>query len=57
MERWRDLGYLEGVAGARTVPVEVGRHYLADGWGQQLMTLADFIKGHVTGAGGTYFSP
>ncbi|GIL48569.1 hypothetical protein Vafri_5055 [Volvox africanus] len=43
MTRWGDLSYLEHAAGCRTVPVEVGQHYLADGWGQQLMTLRDFL--------------
>ena len=47
MERWRRPSYLHGVAGPRTVPVEVGRHYLADGWGQRLMPLSDFIDRHV----------
>jgi hypothetical protein len=39
------------VAGRRTVPVEVGSHYLAEGWGTQLMTLGDFIASIM--AGGT----
>lgn len=47
MQRWQSLDYLLGVAGLRTVPVEVGRHYLADGWGQRLMPLSDFIRHHV----------
>ena len=46
-ERWRDAGYLRRVAGSRTVPVEVGRHYLAQGWGQDLMPLADFLDNHL----------
>jgi hypothetical protein len=32
------------VAGRRTVPVEVGSHYLEEGWGTRLMTLTDFIE-------------
>ncbi len=45
---WRDLGYLKRVAGARTVPVEVGKGtYLSGaeegGWGQRLMPLGEFI--------------
>ena len=28
---------------------QVGQHYLADGWGQQLMTLSDFIATHIRG--------
>ena len=47
MERWRRPSYLHASAGMRTVPVEVGRHYLADGWGQRLMPLSDFIDRHV----------
>lgn len=47
LERWQDLDYLFRVAGLRTVPVEVGRHYMAEGWGQRLMTLSDFIKLHI----------
>lgn len=27
--------------------LQVGEHYLAEGWGQQLMTLADFISSHI----------
>ena len=42
-QRWQDPGYLKAVAGSRTVPVEVGQHYLAPGWGQRLMSLADFV--------------
>ena len=48
MRRWQDLDYLLDTAGSRTVPVEVGPHYLADGWGQQLMLLSDFILQHVS---------
>ena len=47
MSRWQSPGYLLGVAGQRTVPVEVGAHYLEEGWGQQLMPLADFLARHV----------
>lgn len=44
LTRWRDLHYLIDVAGERTVPVEVGAHYLADGWNQQLMPLERFLR-------------
>ncbi len=47
LSRWQDLGYLSRVAGLRTVPVELGKHYLAEGWGQKLMLFADFVKHHV----------
>ncbi|KAG2498674.1 hypothetical protein HYH03_003419 [Edaphochlamys debaryana] len=52
LRRWGDLGYLQRVAGARTVPVEVGAHYLAEGWGQRLMTFGDFLALHIRGGGG-----
>jgi hypothetical protein len=35
------------MAGCRTIPVEVGEHYLHGGWTQELMTLADFLDNHV----------
>lgn len=47
MSKWQDMDYLCSVAGPRTVPVEVGKHYLDEGWGQQLMLFSDFIKLHV----------
>ena len=47
MTRWQQPGYLKEVAGLRTVPVELGDHYLQDGWGQSLMPLGDFIVQHV----------
>jgi lysine-specific demethylase 8 len=47
LSRWQRPGYLLGVAGQRTVPVEVGSHYLEEGWGQQLMPLSDFLGRHV----------
>ena len=47
LSRWQSPGYLLGVAGQRTVPVEVGSHYLEEGWGQQLMPLAEFLARHI----------
>eukprot|EP00850_Spirogloea_muscicola_P021956 SM000269S09911 [mRNA] locus=s269:137920:140796:- [translate_table: standard] len=47
LSRWRDLNYLREVAGLRTIPVEVGEHYLADSWRQDLMTLNSFISCHL----------
>ena len=38
------MQYIVKVAGNRTVPVEVGEHYLQEGWGQKLMLLSDFIE-------------
>lgn len=34
--RWVDPGYLLRVAGCRTVPIEVGSHYLAEEWRQDM---------------------
>lgn len=45
--RWQRPGYFVKVAGLRTVPVELGEHYLHDGWGQSLMPLGRFISQHV----------
>lgn len=45
--KWADLDYLSQVAGARTVPVEVGKHYLDDDWGQRLMLFSQFVQLHV----------
>ena len=47
LSKWQDLQYLSQVAGPRTVPVEIGKHYLHEGWGQQLMLFSTFIKLHV----------
>ncbi len=48
--RWCDLEYLEAAAGTRTVPVELGDHYLAHNWRQQLMPISQFIKEHICSA-------
>ena len=41
------LEYLRGVAGPRTVPVEIGSRYTDKEWTQKLMTLSDFIDQHI----------
>jgi len=41
--RWNNLAYLQRMCGRRTVPVEVGQHYLHDEWKQALMTVEEFI--------------
>ncbi|BDA45517.1 Lysine-specific demethylase 8 [Coccomyxa sp. Obi] len=53
LERWQKPEYLKEVAGLRTVPVELGDHYLQDGWGQSLMPLGEFIRQHVLLTGAT----
>jgi lysine-specific demethylase 8 len=32
--------------------MQVGEHYLAEGWGQRLMTLQRFVQAHILGGGG-----
>ncbi len=44
MQHWHDALYWARLAGARTVPVEVGSHYLAEGWGTQLLCIADVLR-------------
>ncbi|KAL3669651.1 hypothetical protein V7S43_005035 [Phytophthora oleae] len=44
---WADVKYLRRIAGLRTVPVEVGSSYLGDDWGQELMTLNEFLDRHI----------
>ncbi|KAL8004726.1 putative JmjC domain-containing protein [Plasmopara halstedii] len=40
---WKNIEYLRQVAGLRTVPVEVGSDYLGDDWGQELMSMNEFL--------------
>jgi hypothetical protein len=44
---WRDLNYLKKVAGTRTVPIELGVHYVHPAWSQKLMTVGEFIEAHI----------
>ncbi|BBM97877.1 [protein]-arginine 3-hydroxylase / protease [Marchantia polymorpha subsp. ruderalis] len=44
LTKWKNLEYLRRIAGSRTVPVEIGEHYLAPGWKQELMTIGDLIN-------------
>lgn len=44
---WKNLTYLKRVAGYRTVPIEVGKHYLDQSWTQKLVTLNEFIDQYV----------
>ena len=47
LQRWADPAYLLAAAGPRTVPVELGAHYLAPGWGQALMPFSAFVAAHL----------
>jgi hypothetical protein len=44
LDRWPNMQYLLSVAGLRTVPVEIGKHYLASEWRQRLMLFSDFLQ-------------
>ncbi|CAH0546362.1 unnamed protein product [Brassicogethes aeneus] len=44
--KWLDVNYILKIAGDRTVPIEIGSHYVDENWSQKLMTLKDFIHKH-----------
>ncbi|KAF5550491.1 mitochondrial division 1 [Fusarium mexicanum] len=48
---WKDPGYLlsQTFGGRRLVPVEIGRSYVDEGWGQELIQFRDFLDRYVTG--------
>ncbi|KAI0447617.1 hypothetical protein F4803DRAFT_498801 [Xylaria telfairii] len=47
---WNQPSYLlsQTFAGRRLVPVEVGRSYVDEGWGQKLITFGEFLRGYMT---------
>ncbi|KAG5880170.1 hypothetical protein JTB14_001660 [Gonioctena quinquepunctata] len=45
-KKWLDVNYLLKVAGDRTVPIEIGSHYVDENWSQKLMTLKEFVTRH-----------
>jgi len=57
LSRWQNLEYLKGRCGMRTVPVEIGRHYLDEGWTQKLMTVSSFIESFVSSEAGGQSAP
>ncbi|KAL5220445.1 hypothetical protein ABZP36_025158 [Zizania latifolia] len=42
--KWKDIRYLERIAGDRTVPVEVGKNYVCSEWKQELITFSQFLE-------------
>lgn len=48
ISKWKDLNYLQKIAAYRTVPIELGRTYDDDDWGQNLFRFGDFIKKFMT---------
>lgn len=43
-KKWKDMEYLKGIAGDRTIPVEVGKNYLCQDWKQELITFSEFLE-------------
>ncbi|KAF2072976.1 hypothetical protein CYY_005716 [Polysphondylium violaceum] len=48
IKKWCDLNYLKKVAGNRTVPIEIGKHYLEKEWTQKLLPISDFISDYIS---------
>lgn len=46
LQKWTDVNYLLSIAANRTVPIEIGSHYVDTNWSQKLMTFKDFIRKH-----------
>jgi len=46
-QKWKDLNYFHQNFGFRTVPVEVGKHYLDAEWGQELITVTEFLEKYI----------
>lgn len=47
LTKWKDQNYFIKLAGFRTVAVELGSKYTDSDWTQKLMTIEEFIKGHI----------
>ncbi|KAJ8975505.1 hypothetical protein NQ317_010620 [Molorchus minor] len=45
-KKWLDINYFLSTAGDRTVPIEIGSHYVDANWSQKLMTLKEFVINH-----------
>lgn len=47
---WNSTDYLlaKTLNGSRLVPVEIGRSYVDEGWGQELIRFGDFIQRYIT---------
>lgn len=47
LKKWKDLNYLLQMCGHRTVPIELGKCYDDDNWGQNLFRFSDFVTQHM----------
>ncbi|XP_036422682.1 lysine-specific demethylase 8 isoform X1 [Colossoma macropomum] len=50
-EHMWSIDYLRGVAGCRTVPVELGSRYTDEEWSQKLLTVNEFIDRYIVDKG------
>ena len=55
MELWKSTRYwhTQTLEGRRLVPVELGRSYVDDDWGQKLMPFKQFLRDHITSIDGS----
>lgn len=46
---WKNPEYLlsQTFGGRRLVPVEIGRSYVDEGWGQKIVTFGEFLRNHI----------
>ncbi|XP_030762619.1 bifunctional peptidase and arginyl-hydroxylase JMJD5 [Sitophilus oryzae] len=47
LKKWSNIQYFLNLAGARTVPIEIGSHYTDKNWSQKLMTIKEFIENYL----------
>ncbi len=53
VKQWRNVDYLMEIMGGRTVPIELGKHYMDASFSQQLMPFGAFLRQHVLGKSDT----
>ena len=51
--KWRNVDYLAEIMANRTVPIELGPHYMHEEFSQQLMPFMAFLRKHVLGSSDT----
>uniref|UniRef100_A0A9I9E0V1 Uncharacterized protein n=1 Tax=Cucumis melo TaxID=3656 RepID=A0A9I9E0V1_CUCME len=42
--KWKNMDYMQKVAGGHTISVEVGKNYLRPEWKQELITFFEFLS-------------
>lgn len=53
MSKWKDTKFLSTLMAGRTVPIELGKHYMDESFSQQLMPFNSFLRKHVIGSSDT----